>query len=152
MPINKQVMAAEVWNFGTWAVFKTKLKATFEDQERSKNACTVLHQLKQGTQTADAIFLQFDLLSRAVGISDDRELVAFLKGGAINKKILTQMYYSNDELPEGYEAWKKKIIKIDGMHRRAKMIEAAGPQLGTTTSRTSDRPVTLTRVPVVKKL
>jgi hypothetical protein len=129
LDFNEEVMAADVWNFGTWAAFKTKLKATFEDQERSKNARTALHQLKQGTQTADAFFLQFDLLRRAAGITDDGELVAFLEGGAIDKKILTQMYYSNDELPVGYEAWKKKIIKIDGMHRRARMMETAGPRL-----------------------
>jgi hypothetical protein len=128
LDFNEDVMSRSVWNFGTWAAFKEKLKTPFEDQEKAKNTRTALHQLKQGTQTADAFFLQFELLCQAAGITNDGELVAFLEGGAIDKKILTQMYYSNDELPNGYDNWKKKIIKIDGMHRRARMMESAGPQ------------------------
>ena len=128
LDFNEEVMSRTVWNFGTWAAFKDKLKVSFEDKEKAKNTHTALHQLKQGTQTADEFFLQFELLCRAAGITDDGELVAFLEGGAINRKILTQIYYSNDKLPENYEAWKKKIIKIDGLHRRMKMWDTPAPR------------------------
>ena len=86
LDFNKEVMSKNVWNFGLWANFKEKRKASFEDKEKAKNACTALHQLKQGTQTANAFFLQFELLHRAAGISDDGELVAFFEGGAIDRK------------------------------------------------------------------
>jgi hypothetical protein len=33
-----------------------------------------------------------------------------------------------DELPASYEDWKKKIIKIDGLHRRMKMWDTPGPR------------------------
>jgi hypothetical protein len=128
LDFNESVLNADVVNFGTWAAFKEKLKASFEDKEKAKNARTALHQLKQGTQTAEEFFLQFELLRRAAGITDEGELVAFLEGGAIDKKILTQMYYSNTELPATYDDWKKKIIAIDGLHRRMKMWDTPGPR------------------------
>jgi hypothetical protein len=85
LDFNETVLNADVVNFGTWAAFKEKLKASFEDLEKAKNARTALHKLKQGTQTADAFFLQFELLRRAAGITDDGELVALLEGGAIKR-------------------------------------------------------------------
>ena len=134
LDFNEDVMSEDVWNFGTWAAFKTKLRASFEDKEKAKNARTALHQLKQGSRTADDFFLQFELLRRAAGITDEGELIAFLEGGAIDRKILTQIYSSNTELPASYEDWKKKIIAIDGLHQRMKMWDAPG-------SRTAHRPL-----------
>jgi hypothetical protein len=43
LDFNKDVMSRSVWNFGTWAAFKEKLKASFQDKEKAKNAHTVLH-------------------------------------------------------------------------------------------------------------
>ena len=62
LDFNQQVMSKDVWDFGTWAAFKEKLRISFEDLEKAKNARTALHKLKQGTQTADEFFLQFELL------------------------------------------------------------------------------------------
>jgi hypothetical protein len=126
LDFNEDVMSRDVWNFGTWAAFKVKLKASFEDKEKAKNARTALHQLKQGTRTADEFFLEFELLRRAAGITDDGELIAFLEGGAVDRKILIQIYSSNVDLPSSYEDWKTKIIKIDGLHRRMKMWDTPG--------------------------
>ena len=67
LDFNKDVMLRDVWNFGTWAAFKVKLKASFEDKEKAKNARTALHQLKQGTCTADKFFLEFELKEKLVG-------------------------------------------------------------------------------------
>ena len=98
----------------------------FEDKEKAKNTHTALHQLKQGSRTAEDFFLQFELLQQAAGISDKGELIAFLEGGAIDRKILTQIYSLNTELPDSYDNWKKKIITIDGLHQRMKLWDAPG--------------------------
>jgi hypothetical protein len=121
LDFNKDEMLRGVWNFRTWAAFKKKLKASFEDQEKAKNSQTALHQLRQGTHTADKFFLEFKLLRQAAGITDNRELIAFLEGGAINRKILTHIYYLNNKLPTSYKAWKKKIIKINRLHQHMEM-------------------------------
>ena len=62
LDFNEGVMGAAVWNFGIWAVFKIKLRTSFEDKEKAKNTRTVLHLLKQGSRTAEDFFSQFELL------------------------------------------------------------------------------------------
>ena len=48
-------------SFGTWADFKVKLQATFENKNRRKEALSKLKALKQGSQNAEAFFQQFEL-------------------------------------------------------------------------------------------
>jgi len=123
-----QVETKQNDNFGTWTAFKTELKATFEDKDKSKKARTALHALKQEKSTAEEFFLQFELLRREAGIEDEGELIAILEGGAVDRTIINQVYSSNFELPSDYADWKKKIIQIDGLRRRMKMNDAAAGQ------------------------
>lgn len=114
-------------NFGTWADFKKKLGASFEDKAKAKNACAALHILKQGSWTANEFFLQFELLRHEAGIKDEGELINLLETGAVDKGIIRQIYSTNTELPNDYEDWKKKTILIDGLHQRLKILDATGP-------------------------
>jgi hypothetical protein len=49
-------------NFGTWTEFTGELKGSFENKNTRQNAQNKLEALKQGTQTAEEYFQQFELL------------------------------------------------------------------------------------------
>jgi hypothetical protein len=110
-------------DFGTWAAFKMRLATTFEDKSKRQKALDRLYALKQGTQTAESFFQQFELAKREAQVDDENILVNLVEK-AIPRDIHRQIYRRGDKAPATYELWKEKAIELDNMERRLKAFEA----------------------------
>lgn len=109
-------------SFGTWADFKIKLQATFENKNRRKEALAKLKALKQGSQNAEAFFQQFELTRREAQVDDENILIDLVEH-AIPKDIRAQIYRRGGALPATYDLWKEKAIELDAMERRLKSFD-----------------------------
>ena len=115
-------------NFGTWAEFTAEMKGSFENTNARQDAQNKLEALKQGTQTAEEYFQHFELYRREAGFVGDAHFnyLQSLLEKQVND-VISDVIYNGDSLPTTYEAWKSKIIRIDGMQRRRKINKSTAP-------------------------
>jgi hypothetical protein len=111
--------AAEDGTFGTWKDFTDRMDATFKDVNASAKARHRLETMRQERRTAEDFFLEFESTFRRAGFNTrhhDDVLVGYLEKN-LHPAIVDRIY-DVDPLPTTYEAWKRKAIALDQLHRR----------------------------------
>ncbi len=117
----------EEWRV-SWAQFKEHLKEQFIDSNLARDAQDQIERLHQGQDTAKDFFQKFKILITQAGyLKDDAYVVRLLKTN-VNKKIINQIYGSQNGLPEEYREWKKQIIQINQLWRRRMASKRPGMQ------------------------
>ena len=143
--------------FGTWKDFETRLKESFGNPNQQKEAQKKLHELKQGTMTAEEFFQMFDQYRRAAGYQSNHDayLIDLLERNLRYETVAT-IYNSGSQLPTEYEDWKSRALLIDGLQRRLKNVGRSGwsgqpnrPTAGSTSAATTTT-TTTTSAPVKK--
>jgi Retrotransposon gag protein len=104
------------------ADFLADLKATFSSQSEVQDAQHALRTLKQGTKAAEDFFAEFEMLRRKAGylVGHDGYLIELVED-AISTKVLTAIYVG-DVVPDKYEAYREKAIRIDKLQQRLRKI------------------------------
>src|SRR5205823_6253168 len=98
--------------------FEARLQGTFSDPNKERNVQHQLSTTRQGfTETAEEFFQKFELNRRAAGYSTghDSYLIELLERNL--KRDIVNTIYTQD-LPEDYEGWKRKAIRLDQQERR----------------------------------
>lgn len=110
---------------GTWDAFKVKLLSSFENKNKRKDAAAKLGALRQGSQTAEEFFQQFELTRHEADLTDnvDNVLIDILeREGTIDREVLKQIYASGTDIPTTYTAYRDLVIRVDAQNRRYKSI------------------------------
>ena len=98
---------------GTWDKFKLKLSSSFENKNKCKDAAAKLNALRQGSQSAEEFFQQFELMRHEADLTTniDNVLIDILEwDGTIDQEVLKQIYASGTAIPTTYDAYKDLII------------------------------------------
>lgn len=113
----------------TWAAFAQLLQERFVDSNQARQAQIKIENLKQGKDTAEEFFQNFEILKTQAGYAaDDAYLIKLLEQN-VQESIIDKIY-NREQLPEGYEAWKKAIITHDSLWQRrqeSKKLSAGAP-------------------------
>jgi hypothetical protein len=97
--------------------FEARLQGTFSDPNKERNAQHQLSTTRQGfNETAEEFFQKFELNRRAAGYSTghDSYLIELLERNL--KRDIVKTIYTQD-LPDTYEGWKRKAIRLDQQER-----------------------------------
>lgn len=98
--------------------FEERLQGTFSDPNKERNAQHQLSTTRQGfNESAEEFFQKFELNRRAAGYSTghDSYLIELLERNL--KRDIVKTIYTQD-LPDSYEGWKRKAIRLDQQERR----------------------------------
>jgi hypothetical protein len=101
-------LANTPFTLGTWNVFETELKNTFEDKTHAERARQKLETFQQGAHRIDNFIAHFESLTTDAGLSDDRELIRLLKYNL--KSSIVDWMYTLDPIPTTYAGWKGKVL------------------------------------------
>src|SRR3954465_5836641 len=116
----------------TFTEFEHRLQGTFSDPNKERNAQHQLSTTCQGfNETAEEFFQKFELNRRATGYSTghDSYLIELLERNL--KRDIVKTIYTQD-LPEDYEGWKRKAIRLDQQECRwHSMFPTTTPRQGT---------------------
>lgn len=111
-PIEKKIRSAPV--FGTWEAFLTKATSRFGNPNAQTDADRKLHELRQGSKSAQQFFQEFDELSTQAGyLGKEFELprINLIKLHADNELVLEILKIT--PAPTEYKRWKELMIAID---------------------------------------
>ena len=91
-------------NFGSWKDFEERLKDSFGNPNQQKEAQKKLHELKQGTMTAEEFFQMFDQYRQAAGYQSNHDayLIDLLECN-LRYETVAMIYNSGSKLPIEYE-------------------------------------------------
>lgn len=116
---------------GNWRVtaeeFWTELTETFQDNMLPDKAQAKLDIIQQKAgETAEDYFKRFEVLLNQSGYDKDTSFVLRRAENGMNKSLVAKMY-QGDTLPDTWETWKKKAIRLDEMWlRHQERQKAAG--------------------------
>ena len=108
----------------TIAEFLEKLDKAFRDPNLVEKAITEFQGMKQGAQTADEFFSQFDVLRHRAGLTDaahDPMLIHQLKA-ALNRRVVEGVMRSAT-IPTTYAGWRTAAISADHTERQLTHLE-----------------------------
>src|SRR5580704_8724678 len=127
-----------------WSDFEASLAEAFTDPNIAANSAIKLPELRQGGDTADEFFKKFELLANKAGYhpATDWNYVRTLLEHNLHRSVVEKIYMRHP-LPDGYNAWKRAAIEIDGLERHFTAVASA---------RTAVRPPTRTFVPCTQYL
>ena len=100
----------------------------FGDPLEKKTYQVKLEQLRQHGDTAKAFFVKFDLYHCLAGYQEehDQYLTSLLEKAI--QQLLVDKLFAAEALPETYEKWKEKLIRLDAIERHwneSKKFEAS---------------------------
>jgi hypothetical protein len=125
--------------WGTWRDFKATVKARFQNKNFAQETRERLEHFKQGKMKVDDYFTQLDMMFTDAAVIDDAEKIRILEKG-VDAKILETIYTSDSPLPDTYDAYKTKAIKLGRMRERHQQISRIQTSSSSSSSSTTHRP------------
>lgn len=110
-------------DWGTYQSLIIKLNTAFGDQNKKKTAQEKLSHATMGNRTASEFLNYFEQQVRAAGYQDghDQYLIELLER-ALKPSIVSKIY-GQETVPDTYEEWKSKAIRLDGLEHRFAQIQ-----------------------------
>jgi hypothetical protein len=113
--------ATDPLTWGTWANFKATVKARFQNKNFVQETQERLEHFKQGKMKVDDYFTQLDMMFTDATVTDDAEKMRILEKG-VDAKILETIYTSDNNLPNTYDDYKAKAVKLGRMREQHQQI------------------------------
>ncbi|GBE80322.1 hypothetical protein SCP_0300370 [Sparassis crispa] len=107
-------------SYGDWKEFITDVNKAFGDENIEETACTLLHNIKQGTRTVDDYIAEFQSLESKAKLEDAGN-IEYFKWGLNNP--LRQRIYGMESMPKTLDKWYKYASQFDNQWRSAQIFK-----------------------------
>jgi hypothetical protein len=108
-------------SFGTWKDFLKILDARFTDHHYQTRAREKVENFTQDRLSIQEFIIRLEMLFDQAQLSDEGERTRILKKN-VHPNILT-IVYNSDTLPNDYDAWKEKIVKVGSLQEDLQQIQ-----------------------------
>ena len=119
--LDKALENPDIPDFGTWKDFLELLDKRFTDQHFQTRAREKVENFTQDRLTIQEFIIRLELLFARAELTDEKEKTRIIKKN-IQPEIL-RIVYNSDHLPDTYDEWREKIVKIGTLQEELHQIQ-----------------------------